>query len=156
VPRLIACLLVVGLSVLSACGDSARVAGPGAPAAETPGKAAKTIAVRLDAEHSSGVLGTATLKGDERVTSVTLRIEPAGRHYHAHIHDVSCSDYRSMTSFSAQFATVAEGLSDVVDGKSETDVLAPLSSLAKSGFSINVHKYAHPYPVVACGDIPSR
>jgi hypothetical protein len=154
-PRLLAWLLVVGLCVLASCGGSAKVGGPGAQAAATPGEAANSIAVRLEEEHRSGVLGTATLTGDERATTVTLQIEPAGREYHAHIHDVSCTDYRSMTSFSAQLATVAEGLSDVVDGKSETDVRAPLSRLAKSGFSINVHKYASPYPVVACGDIPS-
>jgi hypothetical protein len=154
-PRFLACFLVVGLCVLPSCGGSAKVGGPGAPAAATPDKAAKSIAVRLEEEHRSGVLGTAALKGDERATTVTLRIDDAGREYHAHIHDVSCTDYRSMTSFSAQLATVTEGLGDVVDGKSETDVRAPLSRLAKSGFSINVHKYASPYPVVACGDIPS-
>jgi hypothetical protein len=89
------------------------------------------------------------------VISVTLEVEPAGPKYHAHIHDVSCADYRRMTSFNAQYATVAEGLSDVVDGKSETDVTAPLSRFGRAGFSINVHKYAHPYPVIACGDIPT-
>ena len=60
-----------------------------------------------------------------------------------------------MNSFSARLATVVEGLSDVVDGKSETDVASPLPRYAKPGFSINVHKYADPYPVIACGDVPS-
>lgn len=154
--RLVACVVVVGLCVLSACGGSAKVGGPGAPAAgATPGKAAKTTALRLEEENRSGAFGTATLKGDRRVISVTLQIEPADPRYHAHIHDVSCTDYRRMTSSSAQLATVAQGLSDVADGKSETDVTAPLSRHSKPGFSINVHKYAHPYPVIACGDITS-
>ena len=135
--------------------DGAKVSGPGAPPAATPGKAAKTLALRLEEENRSGALGAATIKGDEHAISVTLQVEPAGRRYHAHIHDVSCAEYRRMTSFSEQFATVAEGLSDVVDGKSTTDVAAPLSRYAKPGFSINVHKYAGPYPVVACGDIPA-
>ena len=148
---------MVGLCALQACGGSAEVGGPGAPAAETtPGTAAKTIALSLQEENRSGGHGTATLQGDERVISVTLKVEPGGPEYHAHIHDVSCADYRRMTSFNAQYATVAEGLNDVVDGRSQTDVTAPLSRFGKSAFSINVHKYAHPYPVIACGDIPTR
>jgi hypothetical protein len=148
--------VVLDLCVASGCGGSENVSGPGAPAAgPTPGKAAKTVALRLEEEHRSGAFGTATVKGDEHATSVTLRVEPGGPRYHAHIHDVSCTEYRRMTSFSAQLATVAEGLGDIVDGKSETDVVAPLSRYGKPGFSINVHKYAEPYPVIACGDIPS-
>jgi hypothetical protein len=40
------------------------------------------------------------------------------------------------------------------DGGSETEVHEPLSEYARAGFSINVHDFASPYPVVACGAFP--
>jgi hypothetical protein len=151
-----ACIVVVAACGLPACGGSAEVGGPGGPAKEsTPGQAAETIAFRLEEENRSGGSGRATLKGDDRAISVVLEVRPADERYHAHIHNVSCSDYRGMTSTGAQLATVVQGLGDLVDGRSETNVNAALTSYRKPGFSINVHEYAHPYPVIACGDLPS-
>jgi hypothetical protein len=66
---------------------------------------------------------------------------------------VSCERYRRMNDFSAQLATLTEGLSNVVGGRSKSDLREPLSSYTRADFSINVHEFASPYPVVACGDL---
>jgi hypothetical protein len=74
----------------------------------------------------------------------------------AHIHDVTCADYRALKDFDAQLGTVSVPLADLVDGKSRTSVdKGPLSEYRTAGFSINVHSYEGGFPVVACGDIPT-
>jgi hypothetical protein len=70
------------------------------------------------------------------------------------VHEVSCAEYRSMKDFDEQLATVTQRLGDLRDGGSGTEVHKPLSDYARAGFSINVHDFAFPYPVVACGDFP--
>jgi hypothetical protein len=148
-------LLAAGLMLLAACGGdddggaSGRSSAP--PAPETgPGGA---ITVPLVEENNSGASGTATLAGGGDSASVTIELHGEGGRYHAHVHDVSCERYRRMNDFSAQLATLTEGLNDVAGRSSESELSEPLSSYTRPGFSINVHKLATPYPVVACGDL---
>ena len=148
-------LLAAGVMLLAACGGddeegaSGRSSAPRAP--ETgPGGA---ITLPLVEENNSGASGTATLTGGGDSASVTIELRSDDGQYQAHIHDVSCQRYRRMNDFSAQLATLTEGLSNVTGGRSESDLNEPLPTYTRSEFSINVHKFASPYPVVACGDL---
>jgi hypothetical protein len=88
---------------------------------------------------------------------VSIRITPdTGESNPAHIHNVTCAQYRAMSSFSARLATVEDGLNALDHGRSETVVAVELSARTNGRYSINVHKPAHPYDVIACGDIPRR
>lgn len=148
-------LLAAVLLLLAACGGdddggtATRSSAP--PAPETgPGGA---IIVRLMEENNSGASGTATLAGGGDGASVTIKLHADNGLYRAHIHDVSCDRYRRMNDFNAQLATLTEGLNDVAGGSSESDLSEPQSRYTRAEFSINVHKDAAPYPVVACGDL---
>ena len=50
----------------------------------------------------------------------------------------------------------ALGLSALDHGRSETVIATELNARTNGGYSINVHKPAHPDEVIACGDIPRR
>ena len=84
---------------------------------------------------------------------VTITISPdTGAGNPAHIHDVTCAQYRAMGSFDEQLATVEDGLSALDHGRSETVITTELTARRNGHYSINVHKPAHPYEVIACGD----
>jgi hypothetical protein len=148
-------LLPASLSVLVACGGGEEAPAPTRPAAP-PANADETVAFKLGEENGSGSSGTATLKGGDRGFSVILAVKRPKNSGPAHIHNVTCEQYRAMKDFDAQLATVEEALSDLADGKSRTRVDNPLSQYRTAGFSINVHSYAGSFPVVACGDIPTE
>jgi hypothetical protein len=148
-------LLAAGLILLASCGGEDEEAASGRPrtpaAPETgPGGA---ITVPLREENNSGASGTATLSGGGDSASVTIELQAEGGRYQAHIHDVSCERYRRMNDFSAQLATLTEGLNNVAGGSSESHLSEPLSRYTRAEFSINVHRFGSPYPVVACGDL---
>ncbi len=153
-------LLAASLLLLAACGggndDGGASTRPGGdPGPET--EAGGAITVPLREENNSGTSGTATLARDGGGASVTIELRGGDASYHAHVHDVSCGRYRRMNDFDAQLATVAEGLTDIGGGASQSDLGEPLSSYTRAEFSINVHEFDPPYPVVACGDVnPSR
>jgi hypothetical protein len=151
-------LLAAVLLLLAACGGDAGGGSPkqssAPPAQETgPGGA---ITVPLVEENNSRASGTATLADGGGSASVTIELHGGDGPYHAHVHDVSCQRYRRMNDFSSQLATLTEGLNDVAGGSSESELSDSLSSYTRSEFSINVHKFASPYPVVACGDLSAR
>ena len=145
--------------MFSACGGDDETSAPAASASPTATPTAttaadETVKVPLEQEHRSGSSGTVTLKGGGRGFTVTLAVKP--KHDHpAHIHNVTCQEYRALKDFDAQFATVELTLNDVKKGKSKTSVDAPLSDYRTGGFSINVHNYTGGFPVVACADIPA-
>ena len=149
-----------GLGLLAACGGSeksapARSAAPTATGAATaiPAVADETVAFALGREHRSGSSGKVTVKGGDRGFTVALAVKPK-RDHPAHIHNVTCKQYRALKDFDAQYATVDVALSDVAKGKSKTAVDAPLSDFRTGGYSINVHSYAGGFPVVALGIFP--
>jgi hypothetical protein len=107
------------------------------------------VTIAIKPREGSGVTGTATLTplGASRV-KVTLEIAnaPPGE-LPAHIHFDTCRD----------FSPIRYGLSNVVNGKSETIVITPIAYLRRGHgrFSINVHKPNDPdLTIIACGDIP--
>jgi hypothetical protein len=122
--------------------------------AEPDATAEGATSLALMEENGSGVTGSVALSPGDGEFAVTLAVKGPDR-YHAHIHDVSCADYRAIKDFNAQFDTVVETLKDVHHGESQTDVAAPLSDFTNGKSSVNVHRFESPYPVVACGDIPA-
>jgi hypothetical protein len=157
------CPVIVGALGLVGCGDEQ----PARPPSQGNSKAA-AITFALHEENHSGRNGEATLEAAEATASVpggaklegtrvTIRISPnTGGSNPAHIHDVTCAEYRAMGSFDEQLATVEDGLSALDHGRSETVIATELTARTNGSYSINVHKPAHPYEVIACGDIPRR
>jgi hypothetical protein len=155
--RFVACFVPAGLCLLAACGggDERSAATATATATGTATAAAdETVAFSLEEEHRSGRSGTVSLKGGDRGFTVALAVKPKGDHP-AHIHNVTCEQYRAMKDFDAQFATVDVTLKDVAKGKSRTSVDSPLSDYRTGGFSINLHSYEAGFPVVACANMPA-
>ena len=148
-------LLATLALVLAACGGdedgdaSGRTSAHPAPKTGPDG----TTTVSLVEENNSGASGTALLGHSGGRATVTIELRGDDRLYRAHVHDVSCDRYRRMDDFSAQLATLTEGLTSVTRGSSKSELSEPLSSYTRPGFSINVHEFASPYPVVACGDL---
>ena len=96
--------------------------------------------------------------GDDGGLRVLLKLrDGSGESNPAHIHDVTCEQYRRMDSFSGQLATVENTLETVQKGLSDSTVTGVSMSARTTGtYSVNVHEPAQPYEVVACGDIPRR
>ena len=144
---------VLGLAlVLAGCGGGDEQAAE----ATTAGVAPLTVA--LHAENDSGRSGEARLEqvGDDEMR-VTVKMDRGPtRTNMAHIHNVTCAEYRAMDSFSDQLGTIEDTLRALRDGASETKVGAPLAERATGGYAINVHEPTDPYMVIACGDIPKR
>ena len=157
------CPVIVGVLGLFGCGDEQ----PARPSSQGNSKAA-AITFALHEENHSGRNGEATLEATEASASVTsgakregtrvtIRISPdTGGRNPAHIHGVTCAEYRAMDSFGEQLATVEDALRALDHGRSETVIATALTERTTGGYSINVHKPAHPYEVIACGDIPRR
>jgi len=151
---------------LSACGSES----PGQPASqERPAARAAVVTIALNEENHSGHTGKAVIQPGESGRSglsggggqgmratVTLRTD-TGESNHARIHGVTCAEYRNMSSYSERLSTVVDGLDDLHGGRSDTVVGGVAVADRTTGhFSINVHKQAYPYDVIACGDIPPR
>jgi hypothetical protein len=158
--------LVSAALAASACGGADR----SAPASQEQSEAeTAAITVALDEENRSGHTGKAVLQSGRsgraglgggggtgmRVT-ITLRAK-TGESNHAHVHDVTCAEYRNMRSYSDRLGTVAHGLRDLRGAVSDTVVRGvTVADLGTGHFSINVHEQAYPHDVIACGDIPRR
>lgn len=149
----LALLLLVSMSVLTACGGGEEESAPAKTAAPAP-KADETVTFELAEENRSGKSGTATLKSGDGGFTVTLELKRARGHNPAHIHAVTCKKYRALKDFDEQLATVSAPLTDLEEGKSRSRVDTALSEY-RPGYSINVHSTEGGFPVVACGDIPS-
>ena len=108
-----------------------------------------TVTVQLGALNSSGQTGTAVLSDNGNDTThvvVTITGEPAGASEPMHIHTGQCGP---------TLGNVAFPLTNVVDGKSTTDVNKGLDDLEAGGFAINGHKSAAEIGTyVFCGNIP--
>jgi Cu/Zn superoxide dismutase len=105
------------------------------------------VTITLHAVDNSGVTGTATLTPMGESTMVTLEINnPPPGALPAHIHFDTC----------ANPSDIRFGLSNVVDGKSETTVSGSIAYLRRGHgrFSINVHRAQPDLPIIACGDVP--
>lgn len=155
--------VILGAFGVFGCGGD----GPGGPPRQGSSKdTAAAVTFPLNEENRSGRHGEATLQPGEEIPpgpggasgegmGVSIRITPdTGESNPAHIHNVTCAQYRAMSSFGARLATVEDGLNALDHGRSETVVAVELPTRTNGRYSINVHKPAHPYDVIACGDIP--
>jgi hypothetical protein len=165
VPARARCVFPVILGALGVFGCGGDRPG-GTPPQGGSKDTAAAVTFPLNDENRSGRHGEASLQPGEKIppgpggasgegTRVSIRITPdTGESNPAHIHNVTCAQYRAMSSFSARLATVEDGLNALDHGRSETVVAVELPARANGRYSINVHKPAHPYDVIACGDIP--
>ena len=106
-----------------------------------------TLAVPLVTQNDSGQDGEATLSEvDSDTTRVVLEVgNPPDNPQPAHIHRGSCENLDPEPAY---------GLTNVVDGKSTTEVSVAIEDLVGQGFAVNVHKSGEEAQVyVACGDI---
>jgi hypothetical protein len=149
------CVVALG----AGCGGDEEGASPAqTETAQSTTMRSGPVEVALSPEHDSKLSGTATLTPDASGFEALLEVDGALDGMHAHVHDVTCAEYRDMTDFNAQLATVSDSLADFKDGVSVTDVTVledgGLAARTTGDFSINMHKVAYPYETVACGDIP--
>jgi hypothetical protein len=107
------------------------------------------VRVRMHAVEKSGEHGTATLTslGSERTqVDVSLKGFPKGVAQPAHIHEGNCKKLNPQPKW---------GLSNVVDGKSSTQVPVGLETLQAGNLAINVHKSPQDISTYfSCGSIP--
>lgn len=162
-PAVCALTLAVASFVLAGCGGNGNNGGEATPseqtepAATTVTETPEPIVVELREVNNSGQSGTATLTpgsvGDIETFDVLIEIQPVvAAPQMAHVHAATCAEYAKVKGLAEQIATVRSNLSEIRDGKSESHNVA--GSIATGALSINVHEPAHPFPAVACGDIP--
>ena len=105
------------------------------------------VDVTLQAQNDSGQDGMVRLEAMGNQTKVTIDIKPgpAGVAQPAHIHEGTCANLNPRPAFPLQ---------SVVDGKSETILDVPLSTIQATQHSVNVHKSAGEASIyVSCGEI---
>lgn len=106
------------------------------------------VTVSMGAQNASGQDGVALLTalGADRTRVVLeLRNSPAGPQP-THIHEGTCANLNAAPRYP---------LTNVANGKSETEVDAGLTDLRSSRFAVNVHKSPREASTyVSCGDIP--
>jgi hypothetical protein len=110
------------------------------------GKKAGAVTVRMAAQNKSGESGTARLTpvGDDK-TRVEISLKGAKGTQPAHIHEGTCAKLDPKPK---------QGLENVVDGKSTTEVPMSLKDLRSGQYAINVHKSAEDLKTyVSCGNI---
>jgi hypothetical protein len=108
------------------------------------------IQIALTQQSGSAQTGVATLtEVNESTTRVDIDMTPAqgGESQPAHIHRGDCLRLEKQPEYP---------LESVMDGKSTSEVNAPVDELMGGGFAINVHKSdAEIDTYVACGEIAS-
>ena len=112
----------------------ASSAGPDTGVGKAIGPHQPPFTVHLNAVGGSGESGWARFAQgeDPSTTNVSIEVtgEPGGANQPAHIHAGTCVSPGSITY----------GLTNVVNGKSSTDLPKPLSWFKNAGFIIVVHK----------------
>jgi hypothetical protein len=141
----------------------AAVALAAAPTALAGG----SVTVPLHPVNGSGQSGVAILTTTKTGYTVVVRIR--GRSVqpgeHDHIHNLTCARYAKLAphpkaptaaQIGNQLATVVEGLTDIENGVSRTQIPAPLADVLTGTYSVNVHQPGDPYTALVCGNIPKR
>ncbi len=109
--------------------------------------AADTMDFQLNAQNNSGQSGTVTItkKSDADITvSITLS-NGTSTPQPAHIHKGTCATLDPKPAYP---------LTNVVNGKSETEVMVSMADLAKGEYAVNIHKSeAEVGTYVACADL---
>ena len=147
---------MIAALTLSGCGSSEAPEPTRQEAAEPSSSA---LRFPLGEENESGRTGEAFVQpGEDGGLRVLLKLsDGSGESNPAHIHDVTCEQYRRMNSFNDQLATVENTLETLHGGQSDSTLSGMSMSERTTGtYSVNIHEPAEPYEVVACGDIPRR
>jgi hypothetical protein len=108
---------------------------------------AKSVTVKLSQQNKSGESGTAKLTpmGDKTKVEISLKGAPKGVSQPAHIHEGACPNPDPKPKYP---------LSNVMDGKSTSEVPVDIKTLRAGNLAINVHKSEQEAKVyVACGNI---
>ena len=116
-------------------------------AGATVALAQQPVTIKIGPQNKSGESGTAKLTpaGDKTKVEISMKGAPKGASQPAHIHQGSCAKLDPNPKY---------GLTNVVDGKSSTEVPVKLEDLLKDETAINVHKSAAEVKTyVACGDV---
>ena len=102
--------------------------------------------VELAAVGDSGQSGTATLTSSGDMTTVTISVDdPVSESQPAHIHEGTCEELNAAPAF---------GLTNVVDGSSETTVAPSVDELTSGEYAINLHMSDEDLETyTSCGDI---
>ena len=112
---------------------------------------AQDVTVKLGPQSSSGESGTATLTdvgGNKTKVEIAVTGQPANVPQPVHVHKGTCAQLDPAPAY---------GLTTLADGKSETVIDQPLSTLQRERFAINGHKSAQEAQTyVFCGDIPPK
>ena len=111
-------------------------------------KGEKSVTVRMSAQNKSGESGTARLTplgSDKTRVEISLKGAPKGVTQPAHIHEGTCAKLDPKPK---------QGLENVVDGKSTSEVPMGIDDLRSGKLAINVHKSADDLNTyVSCGNI---
>jgi hypothetical protein len=113
------------------------------------GSDGKTVQVPLRTQNKSGERGSVKLTpmGDQTKVEISLRGGPKGVAQPAHIHEGSCAKLDPKPKYP---------LSNVVDGKSTSEVPVKMDELLGGNMAVNVHKSGDEIKTyVACGDLKS-
>jgi hypothetical protein len=133
------------------CALAALLAASPAPAQTTTGATGAmtgmrgAVKVTFAPQNNSGETGVGYLMADGTRTKVMLALKgaPSGAQP-VHIHPGTCAKLGAKPAYS---------LSDVVNGKSNSEIDVPLAKLLASSFAINVHGSASEMLNVSCADI---
>jgi len=110
------------------------------------------VTIRLRKVDGSGVSGKTTLRADDDIATVAIRLTANDGSYPAHIHRGTCADFDAMPVFP---------LADALPGRiTRTVVEISLADLLAGGYVVTVHRPStdldmllDPSSVVACGAI---
>ena len=112
---------------------------------------AQDVNIKLGPLNSSNESGTATLSdvgGNKTKVVIAVTGQPANTPQPVHVHKGTCAQLDPAPAY---------GLTTLADGKSETVIDQPLSSLQRERFAINGHKSAQDAKTyVFYGDIPPK
>jgi hypothetical protein len=150
-------LLIVATFAAALGLASAIAALTDSPSTEAAGRAQTGdvpdhITIRLRQVDDSGVSGKATLRAEDGITTVAIRLDASDGAYPAHIHEGTCDEFHAMPGFP---------LADAEPGQTtRTIVEISLAELLSGAYVINVHRPStdldvllDPSSVVACGAI---
>lgn len=149
---LIASALFVALAIGTTVIDHFGTQGTDAAARMMAGGTPDHLTIRLRAIGESEVSGKATLRAENGVTSIAIRIAGPDKIYPVHVHEGTCRDFDAMPGFPLTDATTRETTRTTVD--------ISLGDLLHGDFVINIHRPTEdlapmldPDSVIACGAI---
>lgn len=103
--------------------------------------------IELETLSNSGVTGSVVLTPvNDRLTRVEIQVEPAGNmDMPAHIHPGSCADLVSQPEYQ---------LSNILNGRSTTEVPAAIAELLAGDLAVNLHRSNDELGIyTACADL---